>query len=281
MLTVFAPAKINLALDVTNRRPDGYHDVDMVMQTIGLADQITLENHPTLELTCNIPALPTDARNLAWRAVKLLQESAGVERGVKIHITKRIPLAAGLAGGSADAAAVLTALNDLWQLGLTTEQLAVLGLKLGADVPFCIRKGCMRAQGIGEVLTPIRSHLRCQVLLVKPNIEVSTALVYKRLNLDSIQVHPDLSRIVQWLERGDLSALTAGWGNVLEEVALRDFPAVAEVKKILRECGLTQVLMSGSGPTVFALDPSSEGIERLMARVPRDWFVSLTHFIHP
>lgn len=279
-MIILAPAKINLALDVLARRPDGYHQVDMVMQTIELADILTLEPATDIVLSCDATGIPLDKRNLAWRAVLLLQEKFGIAKGVKINISKKIPVAAGLAGGSADAAAVLIGLNDLWELSLSKAELMELGLKLGADVPFCVMKGTARAEGIGEVLTPIDSPLKCQVLLVTPNVPVSTAMVYHKLRVNEIKYHPNIPGVVAALEAGDSKRLCDIWGNVLETVVLKENPMVTQVKKYFKKFGLSYSLMSGSGPTVFALDPPPEIIEAFLAGLPPEWFGCLTGFLN-
>lgn len=281
-MIIEAPAKINLALDVVADRPNGYHDVDMVMQTISLADQILLEPGEKIELTCSKLQIPVDQRNLAWRAAELLQKhvfnTTGKSNGIQIHIEKRIPMAAGLAGGSTDAAAVLIGLNELWGLGLTKMELMEFGLTLGADVPFCILQQTARAEGIGEKLTKVDSNLSCSVLLITPDTEVSTAFVYQNLVLNKIKKHPDINRVIAALETGDLEKLTDSWGNVLEEVVLVKFPIVALLKNILYEFGLKNVLMSGSGPSVFALNPDEDKIQIIREALPPTWFCELTRF---
>lgn len=280
MLIIEANAKINLALDVVADLPNGYHEVDMIMQAISLADRITIEPSKKIELTCTNPIIPTDQRNLAWRAVELLQNETGITDGVKIHIEKRIPAAAGLAGGSTDAAAVLIGLNQLWNLGFDQGRLMQLGLKLGADVPFCIMGKTARAQGIGEVLTRINTALNCNLLLITPNIEVSTALVYQSLITPEIQNHPRIDQAIAALETNDLECLTKNWGNVLEEVVFNKFPPVAELKRLLsEELNTDRVLMSGSGPSIFVLEPDPNKVESVKKLLPADWFCAMTQFI--
>jgi 4-diphosphocytidyl-2-C-methyl-D-erythritol kinase len=278
MIILEAPAKINLALDILYKRSDGYHEIDSVMQTIRLADQLTFECSSQFELTCSDSRLPTDQRNLAWRAAELLQQVTGVSQGVKIHILKNIPIAAGLAGGSADAAAVLTGLNQLWGLNLSTEELMNLGVRLGADVPFCIHKGAARAGGIGEKLTVIRSQLHADLLLVTPNVGVSTALAYNRFQAAQILQRPQVSRVVKALESGDMEQLTQAWGNVFEELVTVDFPVISRLKNIFCQFGLKANLMSGSGPSVFTLNPPAALIEPLCKALPPQWFHCLTSF---
>lgn len=277
-MQILAPAKINLALDVIARRADGYHQVDMVMQSIELSDEITLEAATGIELSCNRPELPVDERNLAWRAARLLQEISGVFSGVKIEITKKIPIAAGLAGGSADAAAVLIGLNSLWNLGLSRRELMKIGVRLGADVPFCIMKGTARAEGIGEELTPVNSSLKSDVLLVTPDIQVSTAMVYRKLRIGAIKSRPQIASVIAALEAGDRKALLGAWGNVLEPVVLNENSLVAQVKSYFNGFGITNCLMSGSGPSVFVLDPPEEIIGPFLAGLPSGWFGCLTRF---
>lgn len=279
-MQIKAPAKINLALDIIAQRSDGYHLVDMVMQSIRLSDQVTLESAGRIELSCNLPGLPVDEGNLAWRAARLLQETAGVSTGVRITIDKKIPVAAGLAGGSADAAAVLIGLNDLWELGLSQSELMRIGVRLGADVPFCIMKGTARAEGIGERLTAINRALKSKVLLVTPNCQVSTAQVYQQLKIESIKKHPQIPLVIAALEAGDHRALFEAWGNVLEAVVLAENSPVAQVKAYFNSFGLNNCLMSGSGPSVFALDPPEEIIETFLAGLPSGWFGCLTEFLN-
>lgn len=278
MYKILAPAKINLSLDVTAKRSDGYHEVDMVMQSVTLADEISLidNNQGKIVIEVNNPRVPADRQNLAWRAVELLQRTTGVTYGATVRIEKKIPMAAGLAGGSADAAAVLIGLNEMWHLGLSLLELKEIGLKLGADVPFCIHRQTARAQGVGEQLRPVRSRLCCPVLIVTPDIEVSTPLIYQRLDQTEIQGHPQIEKAIAALEVGDLEELSRYWGNVLEEVVLTSFPVVAELKRSLAECGMKHILMSGSGPTVFVLDPPEEAVERFLAGIPLQWFSCLS-----
>ncbi len=276
-MQILAHAKINLALDVLQKRPDGYHEVDMVMQTLMLADTVHLTAASALEMECDHPAVPCDEHNIAWRAARLLQETMGISRGVRIVIEKKIPVAAGLAGGSSNAAAVLIGLNQLWQLGLSSRQLQTLGVKIGADVPFCVVGGTMRAQGIGEILTPIRSQAACRVLLVTPNTPVPTAYIYQQLRAAEIAQHPNLSGLINSLESGAVERIGADWGNVLEPIALANFPVVAAAKQLFDRHGLAS-LMSGSGPSVFALDPPVTTAQNLLNDLPDAWFGCITKF---
>lgn len=276
MLTRLAPAKINLALDVLAKRPDGYHEVDMIMQSLELADRITLSPHDRIELSCTKPKVPHDRRNLAWRAVEVLWEATGEKQGVLIRIEKNIPMAAGLAGGSSDAAAVLLGLNELWHLNISQKELMKIGLKLGADVPFCILQQTARAEGIGERLTPIGSRLDGEVLIVTPDFEVATKWVYQHLKTETINKHPRIPEAIEAVEAGDLELLATVWGNVLEEIVFKEFPAVFQIKQKMSECGLKYIRMSGSGPTLFALAPPRPAVEKFLATAPQQWFSCLT-----
>ena len=254
-------AKINLGLDVVRRRPDGYHDLRMIMQTVQLSDVITLErrSEPGIALTCSERSLPADKHNLAWRAAALLQEEFGLSEGVRIHLEKHIPAAAGLAGGSGNAAAVLEGMNALFDLGLTPEELRVRGLSLGADVPYCLMRGTALAEGVGEILTPLPALPDCSVLLVKPDVSVSTKEVFTRLRLDESTTHPDIDGMRAAVEAGDLPGVLSRLGNVLESVTIPLCPVIADIKQALTQLGAEAALMSGSGPTVFGIftDPTS------------------------
>ncbi len=277
MNTYYAPAKINLSLDVLARRADGYHEVDMVMQSIELSDILTFKAAEEVKLTCSRNDLPVDQSNIICRAVKLLQEEFGITHGIEIHLEKKIPMAAGLAGGSTDAAVTLLALNELWELNLSQEALLKLGLRLGADVPFCILQGTARATGIGEKLQPLSAPEDLEVLLVTPNIAVPTPLVYQRLCVTEIERHPKIESVIAALNIGEVDEIIENWGNVLEQPALEAFPGIHEVKAFFSKFGLTS-LMSGSGPTVFAFAPSAEVVAAFLSAVPSEWFACLTKF---
>lgn len=272
MYEISAPAKINLSLDIKFRRPDGYHEVDMIMQSISLADTLIFEPSEALILTCDHPLLATDQRNIAWRAVKIIQEFLGIDTGIKIHIQKKIPLAAGLAGGSADAAAVLIGLNRIWNLDLPLDQLLQLGLKLGADVPFCILQGTARAEGIGEKLTPLKSKILKPIYILTPDRELSTARVYQRYIHQDVQHRPNIERVISALESGDLGQLTTNWGNVLETSARAECGQLNEIDALFERVGMRYYLMSGSGPTMFVLDPPRDAVAELEERIPKSWF---------
>ena len=250
-----APAKINLLLDVLYKRPDGYHEVEMVMTMIDLADFLEFEPLPrdTIVISSQVGHIPLDEKNLAFQAAKLLKERYNVKTGVHIHIDKRIPVAAGLAGGSSDAAATLRGLNRLWNLGIPTEELKALAAELGSDVPFCVAGGTAIARGRGERLEPIEPPPPCWVVLAKPPIHVSTQDVYGRLNVNEIAEHPSLSDMRGAIREGDFRGICGALGNVLEKVTSKMHPEVGRIKESMLKLGAEGVLMSGSGPTVFGL----------------------------
>lgn len=255
--SIEAYAKINLTLDVTGKRPNGYHDVCMVMQSIGIHDIVTVQTETgadDIELTISHCDLPTDSSNLAYRAAQLfLQRTNKQSDGIRIHIEKHNPIAAGLAGGSTDAAAVLVLLNDLYQTGLTQEQLMEMGLALGADVPFCIAGGTMLAEGIGEVLTPLPHAPQAVVVLCKPPVAVSTPAIYRAIDSVDIARRPDTQAMLRALKDGDLQAVSALLYNVMQPVTANMHPEIDDICRIMREHGAMNAIMSGSGPTVFGL----------------------------
>ena len=263
-LLVKAPAKINLSLDVLHKRPDGFHEVRMIMTTVDLADRLELmalkENR--IEIRSQNRFVPDDHRNLAYQAAKLLKERYHVKSGVSISIEKNIPVAAGLAGGSSDAAATLRGLNELWQLGLSLDELAVLGAEIGSDVSFCVYGGTALATGRGEIIEHIAAPPPCWVILAKPTIGVSTAEVYKRLRVDRVK-HPNVDAMVQAIEQNDYEAVCANVGNVLESVTLNMHSEVLHIKEQMEKFGADAVLMSGSGPTVFALAHHDSRMHRI------------------
>ena len=255
-----ALGKINLGLDVLGRRENGYHDVRMVMQTVYLYDLITLKKkeEPGIELTTNLSFLPVNENNLAYRAAKLLMDEFGLPGGLLIRLEKHIPVAAGMAGGSSNAAAVLYGMNRLFSLGLTEKELMERGVTLGADVPYCILRGTVLAEGIGEILTPLPPMPRCQILLAKPPVNVSTRMVYEKLDACQIVNHPDIDGLIRGLQDQDLGKVASSMGNVLEEVTIGEYPVIDEIKRIIRESGALNAMISGSGPTVLGIyaDPA-------------------------
>ena len=263
-LLVKAPAKINLSLDVLHKRSDGYHEVEMIMTTIDLADRIelTLLNEDKINIVTHNRFVPDDQRNLAFQAAKLLKERFAIKKGVTIAIEKNIPVAAGLAGGSSDAAATLRGLNKLWNLGLSLDQLAELGAEIGSDVSFCVYGGTALAKGRGELITEIPAPPTCWVILAKPFIGVSTAEVYRRLDLKNVN-HPNIGKMIEALQTKDYEKVCGQVGNVLEEVTLNLYPEVAQIKEQMKRFGADAVLMSGSGPTVFGLVQHDSRMHRI------------------
>lgn len=254
--TLKAYAKINLGLDVLRRRPDGYHEVSMIMQTVGLWDEVTLERTESgISLTTDSGELPADKSNLAYRAALLMQENYPVPGGVRIHLQKNIPIAAGMAGGSTDAAAVMKGMNHLFDLGISDDELMKKSVVIGADVPFCILGGTALAEGIGEKLTPLPPAPACSVLIARPHISVSTREVYQCLDANGIRQHPDISGMVSAIRTGSLSGILSRMGNVLETVTIPAHPVIDSLKAELLRLGAAGSLMSGSGPTVFGLFP--------------------------
>ena len=254
-VTLKALAKINLGLDVLGRRDNGYHDVRMVMQTIYLYDNVTVEKteEAGIHLECNLFYLPVDETNIAYKAAKLLMEEFDIREGVRIVLDKHIPVAAGLAGGSANAAAVLVGMNRLFSLGLSQQELMDRGVSLGADVPYCVMRGTVLAEGIGEVLTPLPPLPKCYVLIAKPGISVSTKTVYEKLDSQEISEHPDIDGILEGLDKQDIYKVASSMGNVLETVTIGDYPIIEEIKNVMKEEGALNAMMSGSGPTVFGI----------------------------
>jgi 4-diphosphocytidyl-2-C-methyl-D-erythritol kinase len=250
-----ARAKINLGLDVIRRREDGYHEVRMVMQNIDLYDMIAIEktSNKGIEILTNLSYLPTNEDNLIYKAAKLLIDEFAIENGVKINLNKHIPVAAGMAGGSADAAVVLQGINKMFGLGLCEKELMERGLKLGADVPYCIMRGTALSEGIGEILTPLPAAPYCQVLIAKPGISVSTKYIYENLHVDEITRHPDINGIVEAIKEQNLIKIANKLENVLETVTVKKYPIIEEIKDFMKNRGALNALMSGSGPTVFGL----------------------------
>lgn len=250
-----ARAKINLGLDVVRKREDGYHEVRMIMQMINLYDKITMRRitESEIRVTTNLPYLPVNEDNLVYRAAKLLMDEFQVTEGVEIELQKYIPVAAGMAGGSSDAAAVMVGINRIFHLGLTKKQLMERGVKIGADVPFCIMRGTALAEGIGEVLTPLPAMPHCSLVIAKPKIHVSTKFVYGNLKANELKEHPDIDGQVQALREGSLEQIVAKMGNVLETVTVPAYPVIDEIKKTMLKNDAMGAMMSGSGPTVFGV----------------------------
>jgi len=272
-LKLTAPAKVNYRLDVLRKRADGYHDLRMIMQRIDLCDAVTITvtDAPGIRVTCGRAGVPDGPGNIAWRAADLLLHSSGTTAGIEIAITKRIPVAAGLGGGSSDGAAVLMGMNEILGLGFTDEQLMATGVKLGADVPFFIYKKTALAEGIGERLSPIERVPAVWLAVVNPNIHVSTAWVYQNLQLTSGKENSILPRFYE-----NVADICAILSNDLEAVTIRRFPVIAEIKGRLLAAGASGALMSGSGPTVFGLFQNEAGARHAAGELARvnGWFTT-------
>ena len=259
IVRVRAHGKINLGLDVLRKREDGYHEVRMIMQQVGLYDSIEIQRIGPIGLfrhigiETNLKYLPVNENNLAYKAAELLMDEFGIQESIHIKIRKLIPVAAGMAGGSADAAAVLKGINRMFGLGLSEEQLMDRGVKLGADIPYCIMGGTALAEGICEKLTPMPPIPDCYIVLSKPGISVSTEVVYGNLKADEITEHPDIDAIINAIRNNDLKAMAANLGNVLEAVTIPDYPVIGEIKDMMMNMGAVNAMMSGSGPTVFGI----------------------------
>ena len=258
-----ALAKINLGLDVTGKREDGYHEVRMVMQTIQMYDQLEIKEskEPGIRLTTNLPFLPCNDGNLVYKAAKILMDEFDIRQGVDMNLTKFIPVAAGMAGGSSDAAAALVGINRIFKLGLSQKELMDRAVNIGADVPYCVMRGTALAEGIGEKLTRITQVPDCFVLIGKPGINVSTKAAYESLQLDKISSHPDIDGMIGDIERGDLLAMTQKMGNVFEPGIIEKYPVIGEIKALMESHGALKAMMSGSGPTVFGIFDDREKME--------------------
>ncbi|MGO4369598.1 4-(cytidine 5'-diphospho)-2-C-methyl-D-erythritol kinase [Paenibacillus sp. YIM B09110] len=260
-----ASAKINLVLDVLRKREDGFHEVEMIMTMVDLADRLEMEELPrdTIIISSQVGYIPLDEKNLAFQAARLIKDRYDVRKGVYIHLDKKIPVAAGLAGGSSDAAAALRGLNRLWKLGISEQELRELGAELGSDVPYCVTGGTAIARGRGELLEHIDNPPQCWVVLAKPPINVSTADVYGRLRANELKVHPSIPNMRDALARGSFNDICEGLGNVLEDVTLEVHPEVQQIKESMIRLGADGVLMSGSGPTVFGLVSKEAKLPRI------------------
>lgn len=278
-----APAKINLGLDVVRRRADGYHEVKMIMQSVRLFDRLTITRtyNPDIRLSTNLGFLPVGEDNLVYKAAALLKEEFEIKSGLNIHLEKRIPVAAGMAGGSTDAASCLLAMNRLFGLGLSNEILMERAVRLGADVPYCVIKGTALSEGIGEILTPLPPAPDCHVLIVKPNFHVSTKFVYSHLKLTDETVHPDIDAIISCIKNDDLHGMCENMENILETVTIPEHPEIEEIKNTMLKHGAIGSLMSGSGPTVFGifddLDKAKLAKEKCR-QLPYRCFVFVTDF---
>lgn len=255
-----AYAKINLGLDVLRRREDGYHEVKMIMQTVGICDTLTFtkKTEPGILLKTDRADLSAGEDNLICRAAKMLFEKAHITQGVEIYLQKRIPVAAGMAGGSTDAAAAFLGLNELFSLNYSLEDLQALGVTLGADIPYCLMGGTALSEGIGEVLSRLPAPPQCVLLIAKPDINVSTKFVYENLHADTLAFHPDIDGMVNAIGVGSLKGITDRLGNVLETVTIKEYPIIEKIKELMKAAGAENALMSGSGPTVFGIFTEEE-----------------------
>ncbi len=266
-ISMKAYAKVNLGLDVLGTLENGYHEVKMVMQNIDIYDKVNLFSNKSGKITVktNLSFLPTGPDNLVYKAASLLKEEFGIKAGIDIDLYKFIPVAAGMAGGSSDAAAVLRGMNKMYKLGLSMEELMLRGAKLGADIPYCIMGGTALAEGIGEKLTRLKNCPDCYIVIGKPSISVSTKYVYDNLILDENTVHPDIDGIITGINNGDIYAVADRLSNVLESVTEKAYPVIKDIKDIMKEQGALNAIMSGSGPTVFGIFDNQEAAARCNA----------------
>ena len=266
-----ALAKINLVLDVLRRREDGYHEVKMIMQTIGLHDDLEIRKTktPGIQVKTNLYYLPTNENNLVYKAAKLLMDEFQIQDGVSIQLKKRIPVAAGMAGGSSDGAAVLWGINQMYGLGLSMQALMERGVRLGADVPYCIQRGTALAEGIGEKLSVLPPMPKCTILIAKPGISVSTKFVYENLHANDLkpEQHPDVDSMIEAMRKKDMGLLCSRMGNVLETVTIPAYPVINEIKRTRMDNGAIGSMMSGSGPTVFGIFDSPVAAKQAMKAV--------------
>ena len=285
-LELNAYAKVNLGLDVLRRREDGYHELRMIMQTVDLYDTLTLErtDDKGIFMTCNIEGLPCDESNLVCKAAKLMFEEYNLPGGIRMHLEKRIPMAAGMAGGSTDAAAVFNGINELYDLGVSKERLCELGVKVGADVPYCIVGGTALSEGIGEVLTMLPNVPDCVVLIAKPDFDVSTKYVFENLHANSLTYHPDIDAMADAIHAGDLDGVVKVMDNVLETVTEARYTEITAIKNVMKEHGAMRAMMSGSGPTVFGLYENESDAEAAADAIKEQNLakqVFVSSFYHP
>lgn len=262
-----AMAKINLGLDVIRKREDGYHEVRMIMQTIRMYDVLDIrkKQNPGISLSTNLPYVPSDERNLVYKAAKLLMDEFDIKEGLSMRLSKSIPVAAGMAGGSSDAAAAFVGVNRLFRLGLSQEELMERAVRIGADVPYCIMRGTALAEGIGEKLTPLSAMPEGYVLIGKPGINVSTKTAYENLKLDAVEKRPDIDGMIQDIQNKDLYSMTEKMVNVFEPGLMEKYPVIGEIRDFMEERGALKAMMSGSGPTVFGIFDSKEKMNAAVA----------------
>lgn len=278
-----AYAKINLGLDVLRRRENGYHDVRMIMQSVGLYDKLTLKktSKDEIVLTSNVGSLPNNDKNLVYKAISLMKKECGITAGVKADLEKRIPMAAGMAGGSTDAAAALIGMNKLFDLSLSQEKLMELGVQIGADVPYCIMSGTALSEGIGEILTPLKPMPHCYILIAKPRISVSTRFVYENLEADKLPYHPDIDGMIEAINGNDLKGVADRLSNVLETVTEKKYPIISQIKEAMIESGAMNSLMSGSGPTVFGIYEEKDTAMKALDKIKEIEMVKDAYVVEP
>lgn len=259
-----APAKINLSLDILKKRDDGFHEVEMIMTTIDLSDRIELYELENDEIKVSLESkyVPNDERNLAYKAAHIFKEKYNILRGIHIKMKKKIPVSAGLGGGSSDAAAVLRGLNKLWSLRIPVEDLALIGLEVGSDVPFCVMNTTALIKGRGEIICTLPSPPACWVVLAKPNIGISTKTIFQEVVVENVK-HPNTKEIIEALKSDNFEKLCKNMGNALEDITIRMYPEVQRIKDKMRQAGISNVMMSGSGPTVYGLVKQESKAQRV------------------
>ncbi len=251
-MKIKAYGKVNIALDVTGKREDGYHLLRMIMQTVNIYDELIFKKvEKGIHITSNKEFVPTDNKNLVYRAIDLFCNNYGIKKEIEVHIEKNIPVAAGMAGGSTDAAAALRAMRDIYRPDISNEDLRLLGVKLGADVPYCIEGGTALCEGIGEVIKPLKSFKDKLLVVVKPNFGVSTVETYKKFNLNEVSEHPNVESIIEAMSREDVKYVANNMMNLLELVTIKEHKEIKDIKDFMRDEGALGAMMSGSGPTVF------------------------------
>lgn len=282
-LQLKAYAKINLGLDVVRRREDGYHEVRMIMQTIKLYDKLTfrLLEEDEIHIKTNLGFLPVNEDNLVYKAVKLLKDTYHIPKGMEIDLFKCIPVAAGMAGGSTDCAAALVGASKMFGLHLSKQELMELGVKLGADVPYCVLRGTALSEGIGEILTPLPPMPDCHILIAKPPISVSTKFVYENLRANELQTHPDIDGMVNAIQNEDLLGIAQRMENVLETVTIPAYPVIENIKDCMKDNGAINALMSGSGPTVFGIYQNEEQAEQTRERIRERNLAQQVYVVRP
>lgn len=271
-IIVTAPAKVNLTLDVRGKYADGYHELETVMHHIDLVDQVTIETVSSgITVTSSSSLVPDNEDNLAYQAADLILKAYGSGEGVKIYIEKNIPVAAGLAGGSTDAAAVLNGINQLYNYGLSREKLMEMGLNLGADVPFCLYNRTALARGKGELLTPLEKEVKLILVVVKPELQISTAEVYREFDLARVEQFPDTNSFLAAWNYYNIKGIAMNMVNVLESVSIKKYGEIATIKDKLNQLGALNAVMSGSGPSVFGIFSDQKIAEQAVAKLSQEY----------